>query len=588
MLKVFTILMCCLFINKATGQTIELDYSFGDSGLVSIEGNTVTGLFLQPDNKILLTFFSGFKVRKLNEDGSVDSIFGIDGTSEVILGQSRCAVIQEDGKIVQAGDNDTSQTILIRHLPNGVLDSSFGNSGIAHLALIDNYDPAITIQQDQKILLCSYAYSKLAVARVNQNGALDSSFNGTGYLYVDLPFSYDFGSGIQVLPNGKIIATGYSFVGSTDEVQAVRILSNGIVDSTFGVNGIFSINTGPYDYAMDMTIQQDGKILIAGYAKKDVPPFDYDFTVVRADINGKSDSTFGNNGLVKVALGTGSDNVDWCFGVEVQPDGKIILAGKYFKNGVNTAALVRLLPDGTLDTSFDNDGILKAAFGPSYYMTAVQPDGKIIAAGTQLARYLNNLITGPCTSNFSLYPDTFELHKYWAVNLASGTPPMTYIWSWGDGTYDTLPYPSHTYDAAGFYTICLNVFDSLGCVNNFCNSFDLLKLMSSNKLNEMLTVNVISNIPVQANAQSSESNSITIYPNPAQTKINIHLSRPPVESIRIRMINYLGTVVYDQALEPRNHSRITITPSESIPSGYYLVKVQIGSQILATPVFFLR
>lgn len=93
-----------------------------------------------------------------------------------------------------------------------------------------------------------------------------------------------------------------------------------------------------------------------------------------------------------------------------------------------------------------------------------------------------------CSSNFAIYPDTTMPHSYIAYNLATGAGPLTYIWSWGDGTSSNTAYPSHTYAAAGTYTICLTISDATGCSSNTCYQFALLRLAG---VSSPVTINVV-------------------------------------------------------------------------------------------------
>lgn len=578
----FLLPICCLLLfHPVYSQSGQLDYSFGDSGVVSF--GDIYGISLNPDGSIILTDNAGFQIHKLKQDGTIDSTFGINGVSAPMSGESYFTVLQTDGKIIQAGyEGDTKLTC---HLPNGTLDSSFGNNGSMFLPdgiSCGHAKSALGIQADDKILYCGAATSAnggsslMVIIRLHPNGSVDSTFNGTGYQYVDLPFTFDVGTGIAELPNGKLIVTGYSFaISYPDVVNAIRLDSNGEIDSTFGINGIFSLNTGYYDYGTGMKVQPDGKIVLIGYATEQFPYFKG--KVVRCDINGKVDSTFGSDGLVTLTT-----SILW--DIDIQVDGKILLAGLFASKGV----LERLLPNGEPDLSFYDDGVFNWDSSGVFRNVVVQPDGKIIAAGNPVIRLLNDLITGPCQSDFYLYPDTFELHKYWAVDEATGTQPMTYIWSWGDGTYDTLQYPSHTYDTAGFYTICLTIFDSLGCVNNFCNSFDLLKMSSANKENGMIQVNVVSDIPVNSPAEQVSANELTIFPNPATN--NIHLRFNELikdENLTVSLINHLGKVVYQQKMEVQQPTAtVTCMPGSELPAGYYLVNVQAPKLFLVAPVIF--
>lgn len=133
----------------------------------------------------------------------------------------------------------------------------------------------------------------------------------------------------------------------------------GTLDPTFGNGGkvVTSITPGQ-DKSYGVAIQTDGKIIVAGHSTSTVTG--KDFAVVRYNTNGSLDNTFGNNGVVTSDLQTGSDDV--AYSIALQTDGKIVLAG-YSDNGSNKdAALVRYNNDGTLDNTFGNNGIVLTDF----------------------------------------------------------------------------------------------------------------------------------------------------------------------------------------------------------------------------------
>jgi hypothetical protein len=121
---------------------------------------------------------------------------------------------------------------------------------------------------------------------------------------------------------------------------------------------------------------------------------------------------------------------------------------------------------------------------------------------------------GNCSAAFSLVPDAFILHYYYAIDNSSGTPPLSYLWSWGDGTFDNIQYPSHTYSTAGSYNICLTITDATGCTNTYCDSSYLSK-----DVNSIIHVSVVQSLPT--GMESYGSNSFSIYPIPATENITI-------------------------------------------------------------------
>ena len=142
--------------------------------------------------------------------------------------------------------------------------------------------------------------------------------------------------------------------------------------------------------------------------------------------------------------------------------------------------------------------------------------GKIVVAGNGYTVVRYNGGTAP-ESYFYLYPDTAILHNYLAENMASGVPPITYLWSWGDGTTDTIALPSHTYGTSGFYTICLTITDSTGCSSMYCDSSYLSKNSDA-----MVYVNVIAQTGITV---CSINKSFLIYPNPASDYLTLKFAQ---------------------------------------------------------------
>jgi uncharacterized delta-60 repeat protein len=173
--------------------------------------------------------------------------------------------------------------------------------------------------------------------------------------------------------------------------SAIQInAQEGALDTTFGVGGkvTTSFNSGA-DKAYGVALQSDGKIVVAGYSYSSV--FGNDFACARYNTNGTLDTTFGTNGIKTYDLQLGSD--DKAYSVDIQLDGKIVLAG-YSDNGSDKAgAVIRLNTNGSLDTTFDTDGIAITNF--TIYNTNARADeykavkvhqvtGNIVVGGTSV------------------------------------------------------------------------------------------------------------------------------------------------------------------------------------------------------------
>jgi uncharacterized delta-60 repeat protein len=153
----------------------------------------------------------------------------------------------------------------------------------------------------------------------------------------------------------------------------------GALDLTFGGDGKVTTAIGlSHDYASSMAIQADGKIVLAGASKNGSY---VDFALARYNADGSLDTSFDGDGKLTTPIGSSDDDV-YC--VAIQADGKIVAAGYSYNGSNNIFALARYNPDGRLDTSFDGDGKLTTPIGSSSgyaRSVAIQADGKIVAAG---------------------------------------------------------------------------------------------------------------------------------------------------------------------------------------------------------------
>jgi len=162
-----------------------------------------------------------------------------------------------------------------------------------------------------------------------------------------------------------------------EQLENRWVLSSGMVDPSFGTNGRVRTQIGGFSFARDVALQADGKAVVVGFANDGVQKF----AVARYNTNGSLDSSFGNGGIVTTRIENAIRND--AFGVAIQSDGKIVAAGESY-NGVDyDIALARYHLDGSLDTSFDGDGIVVTDLGLREVgrALAMQSDGKIVVAG---------------------------------------------------------------------------------------------------------------------------------------------------------------------------------------------------------------
>ena len=241
-------------------------------------------------------------------------------------------------------------------------------------------------------------------------GDLDPSFSRNGKVLIDFAGGDDGASAVAAQPDGKVVAAGFASLPVGGRAFAlVRFDVDGVRDPSFGGDGIVATRFGDGSAAARaIAIEDDGDIVVAGASSQ--PETGWDFTLARYEPDGSLDPSFGQNGRVTTDLGA-SEGAN---ALVLQPDGKLVVAGE----SGGDFALARYNPDGSLDTSFSGDGIVTtdfAGWGDVAYAVALQGDGRIVAAGSAIAEH-------------EVYGETpfFALARY----QADGTPDSTFS---GDG-----------------------------------------------------------------------------------------------------------------------------------------------------------
>ncbi len=354
-------------------------------------GETARALALQSDGKIIAAgdmSHNAFTLARYNPDGSLDTSFDGDGkvlTDLVGQDEIKAVAVQSDGKIVVAGRN-YNDIAVARYNPDGSLDTTFDEDGIVVTGIAsvygDNDDGrAIALQPDGKILVTGYTENNtddIVVVRYNVDGSLDTEFSDDGIQTTDIAFHDDVGNAIKVQPDGKIVVAGSTGTASAQNFALVRYNADGSLDTTFSADGIVSTDfAGSTDRGYALALQGDGKLFVAGYA---TTSNGVDFAAARYNPDGSLDPTFDTDGKAVVDFNA---EFEYGQGAALQADGKLLVAGMI---GVDliAGALVRFNLDGSLDSTFSGDGkVLTQVAGSedNAYASALQPDGKLVVAG---------------------------------------------------------------------------------------------------------------------------------------------------------------------------------------------------------------
>ncbi len=307
---------------------------------------------------------------------------------------------------------------------DGTVDLTFGSSGFTTEtppsgAVMDEINKTVTLPNG-KILHCSSVYNSsnstydFALSRFDMDGQLDPTFDGDagnadGIVLTDFGGD-DVATALTVQADGKIIVAGYRISSGLRVFAIARFNSDGTLDLGFdgnngNGNGKFITPIGSDDAAYSVT-QAGGKIVVAGYATMGLFQ---DFALVCYNISdGVLDTSFDSDGILTTSFG---GSVAVAYAVKIQADGKIIAAGTSF-DGTSVFAIARFNANGSPDTGFDGDGQLTTIIGDggsdvAYDLVIHNTTGKIIVAGSSYMTATNNDFA------MVLYNSNGSLDTYW-------------------------------------------------------------------------------------------------------------------------------------------------------------------------------
>ncbi len=371
-------------------------YCFLDSGHGEFNSEfQSTGKIIIGLSNVNNTNNNGAELIRFNYDGSVDTTFGINGIQNFnnysifnnTGGTPVQLAIQADDKIIIMGleQNNTFPNAywIERCLPDGALDTGFNGTGYLELSFgtLQDRGYCVAIQQDGKILLGGNTGNTaefMNVARLNTNGTLDTTFGVSGAAKVAFSTLESTPISIAVQPDGKIVLGGYTVTASAQDFALARFNGDGTLDTTFGVNGkvITTVDYTRSDRISKILLEPDGKIVAVGHTSDSDNPR---MAMTRYLANGTLDTSFGNNGIMITADAWGRYP-----SMARQLDGKYVLAGG---PSADIFEIYRYNHDGTIDSTFGTNGFVNPfpATGGGAFTTLIQPDNKIVVIGATLS-----------------------------------------------------------------------------------------------------------------------------------------------------------------------------------------------------------
>jgi uncharacterized delta-60 repeat protein len=448
--------------------------------------------------------------------------------------------------------NSSDQFVVARYNTDGSLDNSFHTDGKVIAGFPANIQSAnaaaVAVQTDGKILAAGNANAgikrDLALVRFNTDGTLDSSFNTVGFVISNsMGDSFTTARAMALQPDGKIVVVGETFTSSHKYAMfAARYLADGTPDGAFGAGGVVLTAYSQVSYGNAIAIQADGKILIAGSTTNH--SLTQYFTVVRCLPDGTLDDGFGTGGKVTSLVSSFSSAIE---ALAIQPDGKILAAGIASSGTFQAFVMARYHPYGALDNTFSTDGVVTNSFvtGLAYcYAVAVQSDQKIVLAGYYI----------------KVTNEDFALARY--------NP---------DGN------PDSTFSTAGSVTTGIAT-GSLDHINSMIIQPDgkivVAGYSSTNNKSVFALARYISGLELGVLDFSRQIDQVVVYPNPVCENVTVSFRLAQTAQISVQLLDGLGravkAVMHETTLQAGEY-RQKIEFPVMLPFGPYLLVISSGT-----------
>jgi uncharacterized delta-60 repeat protein len=337
-------------------------------------------------------------------DGALDTSFGDAG--EVVFAPNDASLrgysvaVQGDGNLLIGGERWAfalspmeDQFAVWRYLADGKSDLGFGIAGLSAIASAPSYPVVYSLTQlPDGHILAAGTRGGFGVTRLNSDGSVDSAFGNAGLAtldFSDLGASAQGALSLATDTEGRILLVGNAgYANNFYACAMARLLPDGTPDATFGQGGRVVIQPGPAAaplnaVALGVALDSVGRIVVSGHVDAPTNSGLKSFLALRLLDNGSLDSTFGNAGIAINNSGIATD--DWANGVTIDAD-RIEIAGSCDPGSASAAlCMLRLDNNGNPDASFGNQGWARVLLNFSLLRrvsAARQSDGKSLLLGT--------------------------------------------------------------------------------------------------------------------------------------------------------------------------------------------------------------
>lgn len=403
LIRQFFTLITLFWIFSIAAQPGKLDLSFGNGGWVHTDlgGKEQAGTVdVQKDGKILAggriaieTAKYDFLLVRYLENGMLDSGFADKGAFTIDFGsnQENLEFVKalDDGKILAggfSGANPNTSGILIKFNNDGSLDDGFGNKGIVQFKFGKSSGPIeVAVQPDGKYVVTGVCVVDSFdidwfVARFNENGQLDSSFNTKAWIHHNFLTPEDIPFAVMVEESGRILVTGCAGVYPRANFAFIRLLSDGTMDPSFGTAGSMQFDfAGNHDIAYTSVLTPDNHYLVSGTVRDTIT--NYNFGLARFNYDGSPDLQFGEQAKRTYDF---MGPVDYGLYMLRTKDNQYLVCGENNILTKNSFVVVQFSESGKIDSSYGDFGL--ARFNAVNILTdhtphfAMQQDGKVLLA----------------------------------------------------------------------------------------------------------------------------------------------------------------------------------------------------------------
>ena len=388
-------------------QPGDLDLTFGANGIVTADAGNLglddgVGVIKQlNDGQLMIAgrgrtigfppYESYLMLVKFQQNGTLTSGFGQNGFVITDLGGDNEGLVsfyeKENGKIIAGGTSNQIgifEHVLIQFTGEGSLDLTFGDNGIVYdsQTVFGSVLTSLTMNQQDEFLATGTANGDVMLAKYASDGFAADNFGISGRVIHNLG-ELETITDCIVQTDGKILLAGtQAESGNPEGVILLRLLPDGSLDLSFNLSGWANLSLSTNNNRpADITLLESGKILVIGFTTNQAETA-FEIFALRLMPDGSYDSSFGTNGIARYDIGSGDD---YASAVVLQPDGKAIIGGTANNGNDNNFCLIRINEDGSLDPTFGNNGIVITEISPDNDGIAdmeLQADGKLVVAGT--------------------------------------------------------------------------------------------------------------------------------------------------------------------------------------------------------------